>query len=672
MSSFEELFTFTEPELRPVEKKRKRKKRKVEPTSLKSADDTVAPHPNLVKQKEKELFDLEKSKTKVKLIKTNASSTNATALADKTSSPAPGATTNPIVVSSTATPEPAAPEMGNSVLSKKVEESNIKESSKKEPTQKADDKKETLKKDPAKKPSQRKEDSSATVPAKRESTIEEKDDKENKKQKPNEKALTAKATPAKAALPTKTSTKATPLTKTSTKAVVKETESKANGSAIKKKPLNNSNYESASNAVPKDVNLKVAKMVKSKTAEEADGVAITNKKKRDIDQVEFVGSVLINPQVSFSNIRIGTPKLKNIINYKLQEDSSLFFEIKNGNGLESQPTRVSFNTGNDKIKCKQLFVDYLPYRIHTVCGSKKYLAIASDNGQIITYSLNGRRILPVLVLGSPLSFLEMNDKYLLAVTSVGELFVWDLEQKRSLFRSVSLYPLLKPLYSHSNDITNESIVSLNGELITRSENLTICSITSNGIPIITLSNGNGYLFNSDMNIWTLVSDSWWAFGSQYWDLNNSKMKNDENENLIEFLENYTNEEIIKRGKIKFFTKISKKILMNEGYENLELIISLNHLENKIIYYQHLKDFRNFKNNLIIYCKKLSEMNLKERLLEVLNNLFQNLNEKVVGESKKDLLQDLILNCSKHREVQNILVQYSESIGLLNDESDLDI
>lgn len=466
----------------------------------------------------------------------------------------------------------------------------------------------------------------------------------------------------------------------------------------KKRPFANGNYELPSGSVPKDLSSKVTKMMKTGSASEANGTSV--KKKREAEPIEFVGSVIINPQLSFSNIRVAIPKTRDNITYKFPDDDSLYVSIKNGNGLESQPTRISLMKNAINAESKQLFVDFLPHKVHIVCGSNKFLAISTTNGLIVTYSDSGRRILPPIVLGCPLSFLEMKGRYLLAVSSVGEMYVWDLYEMKACFNNISLYPLLQPLYSSgqvlssnnqqnnnsSGEMTNDlvsnanvntesnGLVFVNGELLTRSENLTVCSITEQGIPVVTLTNGNGYLFNKDLNSWSLISDSWWAFGSQYWDSSLSTEHMKEDIGLLEYLESQTNEEIKRKGKAKFFTKISKMMLMREGYENLETVISLNHLENKINFYLMLKDYKNFKMLLITYSKRLSELNLKSRLLEILNGLFVDMKGFICGQSKRQLLEDLLVSCSKHREVQHILVQYSESIGLLSraEDSDIDI
>ncbi|QPG75687.1 hypothetical protein FOA43_003046 [Brettanomyces nanus] len=462
--------------------------------------------------------------------------------------------------------------------------------------------------------------------------------------------------------------------------------------SLKKPSGPTSDFVGPSTSVPKSLAHRISK------GNQLDGAP---RKKRELESVEFAGSVAINPQISFSNIRIAVPKVRAHINYSLLEDSSMCLEVTNGNGHESYPSRIALLKRFPSDSTKEVFVDFIPHRVHIITGSGTYWAISTTNGQIITYTNSGRRVLPTMILGSPLSFLEMKDQFLMAVTSVGEMYAWDLRRHKALFRPTSLYPLLQPIYraggpndslasgnqgsnngsngtgtggaasgntQGTTSIDKNGIVFVNGDLLTRSENLTMCSITSTGLPIVTLSNGNGYLYDSDMGTWSLVSDSWWAFGSQYWDstqtLTSSTSSTTEDSSLLNYLEIHTNEEIVRRGKAKFFSKISKVMLMKEGFENLETVISLNHLENKINLYQFLNDFKNFKTYLIVYVKRLSELNLKDRLIEIFQELFIDMNGKICGVEKKHLLEELILSCSKQREVQRILVQYGESIGLL--------
>ncbi|VEU23968.1 DEKNAAC105209 [Brettanomyces naardenensis] len=454
-----------------------------------------------------------------------------------------------------------------------------------------------------------------------------------------------------------------------------------------------SEFDSPSSSVPRDLAHKVSKL--SRKADDSSSVPDA-KRRREVEPSEFVGSVAINPQISFSNIRIAIPKIRWHLKYSLLDDANTYLEVRNGNGHESYPTRISLTKKMSSKTTKELFVDFIPNRVHIITGSSSFWALSTTNGQVIAYTNSGRRILPTIILGCPLSFLEMKDQYLLAVTSVGEMYAWDLRDRKALFRATSLYPLLLPIFrtggvqvaetgsgvnggtaataatpavpTTPTTIDRNGFVFVNGELLTRSENLTMCSITSTGLPIVTLSNGNGYLYNKDMGTWSLVSDSWWAFGSQYWDstrsLASATSTNTEDSSLLNYLETHTNEEIVRRGKARFFSKISKVMLMREGYENLETVISLNHLENKINLYEYLNDYKNFKTYLMIYVKRLSELNLKDRLIEIFQDLFVDMEGKICGVEKKELLRELILSCSNQREVQRILVEYGEAVGVL--------
>ncbi|OWB67553.1 hypothetical protein B5S30_g2914 [[Candida] boidinii] len=502
-------------------------------------------------------------------------------------------------------------------------------------------------------------------------------------------------------------------------------------------------------SVPKDLQNKVNKMNRALNGDESHDQANGSKRaKRETDTVDFVGSVVLNPSVAFSNVRISIPKIKSNLKFYSPNDEQIYLEVKNGNGHESAPSRIEVLRSNpnsfssEEVSAKQIFVDFVPNRIHLVTGGEGiFWAIATVTGQIIVYSDSGRRLLPPLILGSPLSFLESKGSYLMAITSIGEVYVWNIEEKKSLFAPTSLYPLLQPIFRNlhhesslnggsaggANGSTNQSsananslsgsndtlstsggVVFFNGDLLTRSENLTMCSITANGIPVITLSNGNGYLFNKQMNSWSLISDSWWAFGSQYWDSATTSLTNGDYEqsssyndgsdfnsvSVISLLERHTNEEILRRGKGRFFNKISKMMLMKEGYSNLETVISLNHLENKLLISELLKDSKSFKKIFIIYVKRLAEIPLKGRLLEICQDLLgppQNTSDedkddtekdrskpsdnddisfswspKICGISKHMLLKDLIFACAKCREVQRILIQYASAINVIDE------
>ncbi|ONH66350.1 Protein HIR2 [Cyberlindnera fabianii] len=373
------------------------------------------------------------------------------------------------------------------------------------------------------------------------------------------------------------------------------------------------------------------------------------RKKRDVEPVEFIGSVAINPNTSFAKVRISTPKIRSTFTHDSPDDETLMLEVRNGSGTEQKPTKITLF----KNSTKQVFTDFIPKLAGLATGGEGYFwAVSTVDGVLYVYSDSGRRVFPPIVLGTPLSFLEGKGKYLLAVTSIGVVYVWDVIAGRALFEPTSLYPLL----SRSNQ-----------ELLTRAENITLCSVSSSGVPVVTISNGNGYMYDMDLDAWTLISDSWWAFGSQYWDSRDAK----DDGSIVGILEKKTNDEIVRRGRGKFLQKMAKTMLMKEGYENLEKTISLAHLENRILVSYKLKDDGEFKTHLIIYCKRVSEMGFKARLLEVFEELMgpgesdPTWDNKILSFDKHELLKELIFACASFRVVQRILVQFATDLNILD-------
>lgn len=406
----------------------------------------------------------------------------------------------------------------------------------------------------------------------------------------------------------------------------------------------------------------------------------TKKLKRDLEPVKFIGSIVVNPNLAFSRTRLAIPKVR--ISFRnpsrLDGDGELFsLDIRNGQGNEATPTRITYLK-----KDKQIWCDFIPRYIQLVAEGATLWALSTTDGQIITYSRNsGKRLLPPLVLGTPISFLECHGNYLMAVTSVGELYVWDVEARKLHLNSpLSLSPLL--------DLSNK----YQEDGLSKSENLTMCSITSKGIPLVTLSNGSGYLYNKDLGTWQTITESWWAFGSHYWDsLNDDSapqttgLLGNDGASLIKLLEHKTNEEIIRKTRTdrgKYFNKISKNMVMKEGFENLENTISLSHLENRILCCELLGETPDFKRFLITYAKRICELGHKAKLYDICSQLLGPVIEndddedeiklvedsdwdpKICGLEKRALLKEIILSCASNRDAQRVLIHFGKRIGVL--------
>lgn len=405
----------------------------------------------------------------------------------------------------------------------------------------------------------------------------------------------------------------------------------------------------------------------NKKNKQQDEGGTTKKFKRDLVPIKFVGSVVLNPSTTFAKVRLSAPKVRMSFGLNARGSSDTYLDIKNGQGNETAPSRITCFK-----KEQQFWTDFIPKYIQLATEGKNFWAACTADGQILTYShASGKRILPPMVMGSPLSFLESHKNFLMAVTVTAEVFVWDMELKKLHMNS----PLS---LAHLLDLNNK----FEEDTLSKTDNITMCSITSQGIPLVTLSNGTGYLYNIDMGVWNTVSEAWWAFGSHYWDSiaddkTSSEPRSAEllgreaESSIVGLLEHKTNEEILRKSRVgrgKYLNKISKNMIMKEGFENLENTVSLSHLENRILCCEILGEESDFHDFLIIYAKRICELGLKAKLFELCEQLFSaDKDTKICGYDKRGLLKEIIVSCAENRDAQRILVHFSKKLGLI--ESD---
>lgn len=450
---------------------------------------------------------------------------------------------------------------------------------------------------------------------------------------------------------------------------------KQESSVVKKTQGTSMEFNAPSYSVPKDLKRKP----KTDATKEVNG---TKKQKKELEPIDFLDTSLTLPLVAFSKVRLATPKIRLSFNYKPLQDQNFTLEVKNGSGNEQKPTILKLLSGLEDGE-KTLFQDFIPKFITMCASGSNFWACCTNDGFIYVYSDTGKKLLPPLCLGVPCSFFEACSSYLLCLTSVGQLYCWDIESKKLHFPVNSVFPLLNPTLRYSDDI------------LTRAENITICAVTSNGVPLATLSNGDGFMFDKDLETWLLISDGWWAYGSQYWDMTNSnnlqgsgsldeerdKLWNsgdahqlastirDDKKSILNFIERKTNDELSRKGRIKNLQRFARTILMKEGFENMEEIVTLSHLENRLLVTLRLQENIEFSKILVIYCIRLSELGYTDRLEDILQWLYNDGNYEnsvLAGISRKEHLKDVLIACADIRHVQRVTNGYASALGLLNE------
>ncbi|EPE28973.1 WD40 repeat-like protein [Glarea lozoyensis ATCC 20868] len=432
---------------------------------------------------------------------------------------------------------------------------------------------------------------------------------------------------------------------------------------------------------------------------------------------EFLRPAVVNPIMSVSQVRLAVPKVRTHILRSLDrgtlpppasgangtngvEESTkvtddVVFEAQNPGGNPAQvrdPSRISASK-----RGAMLWQDFLPRAVILVTGNKNFWAAACEDGSIYTWTPAGRRIFNALVLEAQPVIIESRGWWLLCVTAVGMCYVWNLKTLASPHPPVSLAPIL--------DIAMHSL----GTHTTSAPGVTSAHLNTTGHIIVTLSNGDGYLYSPSMFVWQRLSEAWWAVGSQYWNSNDSSISSLQSTGvgqdsrrdgeisasnisagIIPHLERHTTNEVLLKGRAYHLQRLIKALLSREGFENFEAGVSIAHLENRVAAALQLGAREEFRIYLFMYAKRLGAQGLKNKVEELLRSMLGGIlkelpnvpsvdatevgegwyseDDKLCGWDRKELLKEVVLILGKFRELQRLTVQYSRVLGMDDDEN----
>lgn len=365
---------------------------------------------------------------------------------------------------------------------------------------------------------------------------------------------------------------------------------------------------------------------------------------------EFIRPAVVNPSLGVSQLRLAVPTMRSQIVQNLggfnvprgkpeqgnnaTDSETAMHQAKNpdttivvrnslklpasGRLQDSEPCRITVTQ-----KGQPIWQDYLPRSVLLVTGNKQFWSAACEDGSVYVWTPAGRRIVNALVLESQPVFLVSQNQWLLCITAVGMCYVWDTQRLSSPHPPVSLAPVL--------DIA----VHILQDHPTHAPSVTSANLNSEGRIIVTLSNGDGYAYSPGMYVWQRLSELWWAVGSQYWNTTDSSVGNLRSSSaqtsetsprrnlsagIIPFLERRTTHETLARGRAYFLQRLVKQLLSREGYEGLEMSVSVSHLENRLAAAVLLKAKDEFRVYLYMYAKRIGAEGQKAKVEELLRSL----------------------------------------------------
>lgn len=255
-------------------------------------------------------------------------------------------------------------------------------------------------------------------------------------------------------------------------------------------------------------------------------------------------------------------------------------------------------------------------------------------------------MMPTLTLDSPASFLAAAKNALIAVTSNGTLYSWNVKKSTAHFAPTSVQPIL----------SLSPNASKSGIPIT----MTSLSARPNGAPIIHTTSGTVYSYDYSLLAFVKLSEPWWSQGSDAWSgrqrtstaaIAQSSSKQGQM-NIVAGIESAVAETM---------KASTPGIDLGEGVQRPEwwsAALTLGHLETKMHAGRVLEGGQaEFKQFLLLYAKKIADEGFRGKAEELVKELFGPIywrpgisgtgkvgdgwNPVLCGMQKRDLLRDVL-------------------------------
>jgi len=166
-------------------------------------------------------------------------------------------------------------------------------------------------------------------------------------------------------------------------------------------------------------------------------------KKGSEETPEFIRPAIINPVSSVSQIRLGVPKVRNIVSRVVDSSGLPSSNVPSATGGTStagtqassssddytfearnlrnagEPTRLTLSRHS-----QVLWMDFVPKAALLVTGNSNFWSVACEDGTVHVFTPVGRRLSSPLILEAQPCFMECRGWWLMCITSIGMAYVW--------------------------------------------------------------------------------------------------------------------------------------------------------------------------------------------------------------------------------------------------------
>ncbi|XP_064619273.1 protein HIRA-like isoform X2 [Lineus longissimus] len=363
------------------------------------------------------------------------------------------------------------------------------------------------------------------------------------------------------------------------------------------------------------------------------------RKDRTLDQHRLMAtSTPIVPFISTPQ----TPDTRVVLPASLQlpslriENTSI--QVEHSDGRSNIEVENDYRAGIHTVHKVRLIKDgsvswenLLSARINACCGSKSYVSVACEDSTISIFSSSGRQVISSLALDSNVAIFQSKGSYLMAATSKGHLYVWDLHTLQAVIKRESL----------STIITDKTI------------RIESSRLTEKGQPILSFSNGKSFTYRLDLGCWLLVAN-----------------RDDPLRLCSDFNKNRTSQKglllSLQSSKDKFAPQASR---MFQSNPLLQKASSCGHLESQLCASLAIGSATEYKFWLTSYVRYLVQEDFEEKLREVCDGLLgpmfpsksHNWESKILGYKKRDLLEEILPMVGANLRFQRLFTEYQEQL-----------
>ncbi|NXL97223.1 HIRA protein, partial [Tyrannus savana] len=337
-------------------------------------------------------------------------------------------------------------------------------------------------------------------------------------------------------------------------------------------------------------------------------------------------------------LKLPTPIPQKSFTLQISSDPSMYLEVEN------EMTTVG-GSKLSRLKCNREGKEWetvLTSRILAAAGSCEIVTVACEKRTLSVFSACGRRLLPPIILNTPISTLHCTGSCIMALTTAATLSVWDVHKQTAIVRDESLQTIFS-----GSDATVSQIL-----------------LTQHGIPVMSMSDGKAYCFNPSLSTWNLVSD-----------------KQDSLAQCADFRTSLPSQEaMLCSGPLA----VIQGRTANSGRQAARLFsmphlvqqeTTLAYLENQIAAALMLQSSHEYRHWLLIYARYLVNEGFEYRLRELCKDLLGPVHysagsqweSTVMGLRKRELLKELLPVIGQNLRFQRLFTEYQEQLDILRDK-----